>query len=111
MVRALLVVVAFAFLGSALHADKPGKPGDKPEVVGVITAVHRDKDPKDRDLGHIMVKSKNGEMHKVIVMKGTDIHRHGKNAHFKDLDKGDHVAVQTKPGHPHVANKIVIRKD
>ena len=107
-------VVSSTFLMVALVAvADPAAAGKdkKVDVVGVITQVSRDGNPKDKDIGHIVVKTPGDKAVKISVMKATDILRNGKMVEFKALDKGDHVSVFTQAKHPHIAEKIVIKKD
>lgn len=92
--------------------DKKGdkKKDDRPEAVGQVVEVHRDKNAKDAELGHIVVKDK-GKNEKYTVTKATDILRAGKRVEFGAIDKGDTAAVFAKKGHPHVADKILLKKD
>lgn len=111
--RAFHLLGALTLIGTltllSATSDAGGK--KKIDVTGVITQVHRDNNPKDMDIGYIMVDAKKGPVVEITVMKGTDITHNGKNVGFKALDKGDHVSIDTKPGHPHVADKIHIRKN
>ncbi len=106
MVR--VIAAALAVVTTLLMAPASSDAGkkDKADLVGVITALHRDGDAKEKVLGFIVVNDA-----KIKVMKATEILRAGKSVPFKALDKGDKVAIYVKEGHPHIADKITIRKD
>jgi hypothetical protein len=111
-----IVLCATAFLlavslSPAGNGKKKKDKKDDVDIVGVITDVDRDGNPKDKDIGKISIRKDNKQVVRVTVLKGTDIMRDGKKVEFKALDKGDRVAVYTKKGMPQVAEKIVIRKE
>src|SRR5690349_10571466 len=98
IVRSLALLSGFALI--ALVQPAPSEALQKKVVkdgkdyTGVIVEVHRDANPKDADLGHIVLKHGN-ETVKIVVLKSTDIV--GKGSTFAALDKGDVITVHAKP--------------
>jgi hypothetical protein len=112
--RLLVLGLAIVALASAeapsWSADKKDNKKDGKDYSGVITEVRRDGDKKDNDLGFFILRVGNDSI-RITVMKNTEVMNNGKEVGFKALDKGDRVTVHARIGQPHVADRIVIRKN